>query len=231
MWHDKLKAVTFSFDDGITQDIRMVELLDKYGLKATFNLNSEKFGVIKEEFFGGKKFIKKRIEISEVKDLYENHEVAAHTLTHPNLTEIEQENEIIRQVEQDRLNLEICSFKDVVGMAYPCGGINNDDRVADIIRRNTGIRYARTITSTHNFKMQDNLLRFNPTAHFGDNKIFELADEFLNLKPNEPQLFYIWGHSYECDYVDSWDRLEELFKRLSGHEDVYYATNKDVFGL
>ena len=44
-WKDKyLKAVTFSYDDGVTQDIRMINLLNKYGLKATFNLNSELLG-------------------------------------------------------------------------------------------------------------------------------------------------------------------------------------------
>ena len=35
-WQGKLKAVTFSFDDGVTQDKRLVEILNKYGLKATF---------------------------------------------------------------------------------------------------------------------------------------------------------------------------------------------------
>ena len=44
MWNGKKKAVTFSFDDGIEQDVRAIEILDKYGLKATFNLNSGKFG-------------------------------------------------------------------------------------------------------------------------------------------------------------------------------------------
>ena len=39
----KLKAVTFSYDDGTTQDIRLIELLNKYGLKSTFNLNSGLF--------------------------------------------------------------------------------------------------------------------------------------------------------------------------------------------
>ena len=39
----KLKTVTFSYDDGTTQDIRLIELLNKYGLKCTFNLNSGLF--------------------------------------------------------------------------------------------------------------------------------------------------------------------------------------------
>lgn len=40
MWNGKKKAVTFSFDDGVTQDIRLIEIFNKYGLKGTFNLNS-----------------------------------------------------------------------------------------------------------------------------------------------------------------------------------------------
>lgn len=44
MFHGKCKAVTFSYDDGVSQDVRLIALLDKYGLKATFNLNSEMFG-------------------------------------------------------------------------------------------------------------------------------------------------------------------------------------------
>ena len=45
MWNGKKKAVTFSFDDGVTQDIRTIEILNKYGLKATFNLNSGLLGL------------------------------------------------------------------------------------------------------------------------------------------------------------------------------------------
>ena len=43
MWNGKKKAVTFSFDDGVMQDIRVIEILDKYGLKGTFNLNKGVF--------------------------------------------------------------------------------------------------------------------------------------------------------------------------------------------
>lgn len=44
MFDGKMKAVTFSYYDGVTQDIRLIEMLDRYGLKATFNLNSELLG-------------------------------------------------------------------------------------------------------------------------------------------------------------------------------------------
>ena len=36
----KFKAVTFSYDDGVRQDLRFAEILDKYNMKGTFNINS-----------------------------------------------------------------------------------------------------------------------------------------------------------------------------------------------
>ena len=39
----KPKALSFSYDDGVTYDIRLVELFNKYGLKGTFNVNSNLF--------------------------------------------------------------------------------------------------------------------------------------------------------------------------------------------
>ena len=40
MWNGKKKAVTFSYDDGVEQDRRLIALFNKYGMKATFNQKS-----------------------------------------------------------------------------------------------------------------------------------------------------------------------------------------------
>ena len=104
MFNGKIKAVTFSYDDGITQDIRLIELLNKYGLKCTFNLNSELLshkGILIRD---NQRISHYKIHPSDVLSVYEGHEVAAHTLTHPNLTHLD-DAEVIRQVENDRLNL------------------------------------------------------------------------------------------------------------------------------
>lgn len=58
-------------------------------------------------------------------------------------------------------------------MAYPCGGVNNNDAVAETIKATTKIRFARTITSTYSFDLQENLFRFNPTVHFRDERLFD----------------------------------------------------------
>lgn len=230
MFNGKMKAVTFSYDDGVTQDIRLVEILNKYGLKATFNLNSELLGLSGELVREGQRVSHNKVNPEDVKKIYKGHEVAAHTLTHPLLPAIEDESEIIRQVEQDRINLSELVGYDVCGMAYPCGGENNDDRVAGTIKNNTGILYSRTITSTYNFDLQDNLHRFNPSVYhiMEEDKLFELGEKFISLNPDKPQIYYIWGHSYEFDIANTWDRFEEFCKMISNRDDIFYGTNKDI---
>ena len=223
----KNKMVTFSYDDGVTQDIRLIELLNKYDLKCTFNLNSELLGKNNCLTRNGSRIAHYKIVPKDVKSIYEGHEVAVHTLTHPRLTELDKD-EIIRQVERDRENLEELVGYEVVGMAYPCGGVNNDDRVAEIIRNNTGVQYSRTITSTYSFDEQDNLFRFNPTIHIIDGRCEEICRRFLEAEFDEPKLLYIWGHSYEFDFDNSWDRFEAICKMISGHDDIFYGTNKEI---
>ena len=226
---DKKKAITFSYDDGITQDIRFIELLNKYDLKCTFNINSELLGCRGILGRRSRRISHYKVHPEDVKYIYEGHEIAAHTLTHPNLTQCE-DAEVIRQVETDRLNLSELAEYEVVGMAYPCGGVNNDDRVARLIRENTGIRYSRTIVESDSFDPQENLFRFNPTVyHLHFDKMMELGRKFVELETETPKIFYIWGHSYEMDYgADYWVRLEEFFKLISGKPDILYGTNKEV---
>ena len=152
----KSKVLTLSYDDGVVQDIRLIDIMNKYGIKGTFNISSGLYldeDAIRDRYYG-------RMKLSEAKELYvgSGHEVAVHTLTHPNLTLLEEE-EIIRQVEEDRKQLSNYCGYEVVGMAYPCGGENNNARVAKIIQERTGIKYARTITSTKNLDIFKNSIK------------------------------------------------------------------------
>lgn len=104
MFAGKMKALTFSYDDGVLQDERLIRIFNKYNLKATFNLNSEKFGQEAKLSRCNKLLNHTKVDIQDVKKLYQGHEVAAHTLSHPNLCKLEKD-EIIYQVVQDRLNL------------------------------------------------------------------------------------------------------------------------------
>lgn len=229
MWNGRLKAVTFSYDDGVTQDIRFIEMLDKYGLKCTFNINSELLGLeghlIREE----QRVNHTKINPEDLKEVYKNHEVAVHTLTHPRLPEIEDDNEVIRQVEKDRLNLEKLVGYSVRGMAYPCGGVNFDSRVSTLLKEKTGVKYSRTIIDSGNFELPENYYELNPSVyHMNFDELWKLGEEFISLNPQKPQLFYIWGHTYEFDIHNTWDKMDEFLKFISNREDIFYGTNSEI---
>ena len=227
---DKKKAITFSYDDGVTQDIRLIEMLNKYGLKCTFNLNS---GLLAQKGFlirNDERISHYKIHPDHVKHFYQGHEVAVHTLTHSRLTLCDTD-EVIRQVETDRLNLSEMVGYEVVGMAYPCGGVNNDDRVAELIKKHTGVRYCRTITNTDSLLPQENLYRFNPNVYriMEYDRLMEMGKAFVESDPEEPQILYVWGHAYEMDFrPDDWIKLVEFCKLVAGRDDIFYGTNAEV---
>lgn len=230
MFNGRMKALTFSFDDGVTQDNKMIEILDKYGLKCTFNLNSELLGLNGSLERNGKNISHIKNSAQNVKSIYKNHEVAAHTLTHSILTKLSDE-EIVKQVEQDRKNLEILCGKPVVGMAYPGGDAPDcNEHVARIIKENTKIKYARTIGITYNFDLPTNLFAFSSTVYcYRDwDRMLELAKDFIELKSNTPKLFFIRGHAYEFDINNTWEPFEQFCAMISGKNDIFYGTNAEV---
>lgn len=223
---NKRKALTFSFDDGVTQDRRLIELFNKYNLKCTWNLNSLSLDLPGTICYDGHQATHNKVSLYEVRDLYKGHEIAVHTTYHPDLVK-ESDESVVRNIEDDRIFLEKLSNYPIVGMAYPFG--TYDDRVVNLIKSKTKIKYSRTIWATYNFDKQDDLLRFRPTVHCMDfDNLNRLVDEFISLKPNEDKIFYIWGHAYEFDLYDAWDKFEDILKKLSGHEDIFYGTNKEI---
>jgi peptidoglycan/xylan/chitin deacetylase (PgdA/CDA1 family) len=222
MFQGKLKAITFSYDDGICQDIRFVDLLNRYNLKCTFNLNS---GIQSEEHnWVNNGIVIKRMDKRDLKEIYQGHEIAVHSLTHPSLTELSKEDVEI-EIAQDIKNLEELFNQKMVGMAYPYGTYN--DTVVEVLKNN-GIQYARTVEGTNNFEIQEDLLRFKSTCHHNEKDLFHLAEKFIALEPKEPQIFSIWGHSYEFDVDNTWDMIERFFKLISNRDDIFYGTNAEV---
>lgn len=213
------KMLTFSFDDGVTEDRRLAALFDKYGLKATFNLNSGRFG-------NGR-----YVTADEVRELYKNHEVAVHTVTHAALASLTPD-EVVSQVEDDRAALEALVGYPVVGMAYP--GVRGyplyTREVMDIVRTRTAVRYARTTTHTDSFDLPENLLELKPTTHFNQDPahLMELADRFIALETEQPALFYVWGHAYELRTEEDWTTFERFCEKIAGREDIFYGTNREV---
>ena len=222
----KGKALTLSYDDGVEQDIRLMEIMDANGLKGTFNLNSGLYAPEGKTYPAGQ--VHRRMSESQVTGLYSNsgHEVAVHGLTHPFLEQLS-ENMVTWEVLKDRENLEKQFHTIVRGMAYPFGTYN--DTVVDCLKK-AGLVYARTTISSHSFKLPTDWLRLEATCHHKDPMLMELAERFVNETPTrEAWLFYLWGHSYEFEERDNWNVIEEFAAYVGGKEDVWYATNIEIY--
>lgn len=222
VWNGKMKALTFSYDDGVLQDKRLAEIFNKYGMKCTFNINS---GMLYNECVwqtGGVDVA--RMTADECIETFKGHEKAGHSLTHPSLAD-ENDYMLEREIVGDKVNIERIFNEKVYGMALPGGA--NDNRIEGICKR-FGMYYVRNIKSSESFDIPGDLYDLCPTVHHNNPKLFELGEKFINMNPDKPQLFYVWGHSYEFDVNNNWDVIEEFCKMMAGHDDIFYCTNKEA---
>lgn len=215
------KAVTFSFDDGNLDDIRIIELFKKYGLKGTFNLCS---GCLTESHgWTFKDKYVKHINYMDYPNLYDGHEVATHTYRHPRLEQCD-DNTVYNEIKLDQKLLECMYGYKIRGMALSFGTYN--ERTTEIVE-DCGIKYCRTTKPTNNFELPKGIM-LNPTCHFLASNLFELAEEFINAHYDDAKMFYIWGHSYELITEEDWTKFEEFCKLISGKSDIWYCTNIEV---
>jgi len=207
----KHKALTMSYDDGCSEDRRLVEIFNKNGIKGTFNLNA-----------GLQDYPERpRIRFSEMKELYKGHEIASHTLTHPTIERCNLAS-VAQQVLLDREMLEKVVGYPVRGMAYPNGSYTDEIKrlLGDL-----GIRYSRVVGSSDNFALPRDLYEWKATCHHNHN-LAELGEQFLDLhKKQYLYLMYVWGHSFEFTTKDNWNVIEDFCAKMGGKDDIWYCTN------
>lgn len=221
----RAKALTLSYDDGTEQDIRLIEIMDRHGLKGTFNLNSGSFVPEGTVYPAGE--VHRKMTVRQVKEVYTDsgHEVAVHGLTHPFLEKLP-ENMAMWELLRDRENLENIFHTIIRGMAYPFGTYN--DVVVECLKK-AGLVYGRTTISSHSFGIPEDWLRLEATCHHNDPELMPLAKKFLEETPSHgPWMFYLWGHSFEFEVRDNWEVIEEFAAFVGGREDVWYASNIQI---
>lgn len=223
----KAKALTFSYDDGVEQDIRLIEIFRKHGMRGTFNINSAQFSPEGKVFPEGQ--VHRRMTQRQVLETYTEDvcEVACHAAHHAMLTDCGSDI-VCDEVISDRKALEALFDRQIHGMAYPFGPTN--DKVMQVLD-NCGIYYSRTTVSTLKFDMPQDWLRLPATCHHKNPKLMELADTFLDLKVTKhgPKLFYVWGHAYEFEEQNNWEVIEQFCEKMAYHEDIWYATNMEIY--
>jgi peptidoglycan/xylan/chitin deacetylase (PgdA/CDA1 family) len=208
----RFKALSLSYDDGKVADRRLIGILNRHGLRASFHLNAGLLGQAD------------RVAPSELRDLYAGHEVSCHTFSHPTLARCPREM-IARQVLDDRKALEDLVGYPVRGMSYPNGSYSRE--IIELLPH-LGIEYARVVPSSGAFHMPADFLEWHPSFHHREG-IGAKAEEFLALSKSQYlYLMYVWGHSYEFDNDDNWQVIEDFAARVGGRPDVWYATSIEI---
>ena len=238
-----MKYFTMSFDDGITQDARIIEILKKYNMPCTFNINTGLYGVrwdwvataVGKPGLLHLRFTKAELETG----IYDGFDVEVHTLNHPSLAGNYGNNKsaIIREVGDDAKNIKELTGIEPVGMAYP-GGLESDtsDYVIRTILANTPVRFARLAVSAKkpsDFALPEYWMMWYPTCSICNIATAKtLFKRFAKAEVTDHDLlFYGWGHGYELDQNDSWDEFEELIKMISETEGIVFVTNAEFYEL
>ncbi len=215
----KAKAFNISYDDGVLQDIRFVELLNKYGIKGTFNLNS---GLMQEEFAWTHEsgLVVKRLSERTAAGLYEGHEVASHTLTHPYMDDLSEE-QVLYQLTKDKENLERLFRRPVNGFAVPFTYYS--DLIAQCARK-AGFQYARISEEGNTFQIPSDVYSWRSGKFHWAPDLEDFVDSFLKTS-RELAVCQIAGHSYDLDVYQMWDRMEQIMQRVSRADDVLPMTH------
>jgi peptidoglycan/xylan/chitin deacetylase (PgdA/CDA1 family) len=241
------KYFTLSYDDGVEQDKKLIEILNEYGIKATFNLSSGLFGC--EEYVGrignlgmleiskekkeSKKIFKPTqhyiIPENEVVQVYEGFEIASHGYLHE-MYQFSTKEIISKSVSEDVINLSKLFNRKIVGHAFPKGGMTKNS--VKVLKENK-LLYGRGIKTTKNFLFPKDPLQYHPTCWHATKDIFSILDQFIKAGPEQDDLLcYIWGHAYEFDFGterNSWDQIKRICEKIAGRDDIVYCTNEEAF--
>ncbi len=213
-------TVVQCWDDGVTSDIRLIEVLRRHGAQATFNLSA---GLHEpQRKLGGQHRGTQvsRLGWDEVREVYEGFMIANHSLTHPRLEQIPIE-EARRNIEEGRDRLQQFFGRPVPGFAYPYGTYN--ESVMEAVRA-AGHVYARTTRNVEQPFPPDDAMAFHSNCHF---KVPDFWERYEKARAGG--VFYFWGHSFEMINDEEWAAFEEKIERISSDPAAAWGRVADLF--
>lgn len=227
--------VTTSWDDGHKLDVRLATLLKKYGIKGTFYVCPQDREFKREDL----------LRPQEIIALGKDFEIGGHTITHPHLTRLPYA-QAEEEIAQSKNYLEELLQREVTAFCYPYGDYN--DEVKTLVKKR-GYKLART-TQRYAFGMPQDVFAlpttFHTYAHYSDlHKIFRFSHFSLaNVKKHwdweklaialfertcqTGGSFHLWGHSWEIEKYNSWQKLENVLAYIATKQNVLHQTNTEL---
>jgi peptidoglycan-N-acetylglucosamine deacetylase len=228
--------VTTSWDDGHRLDLRMADLLAGVGATGTFYVSprSVEWGAADRLSEGHLRFLAAA-----------GFEIGSHTLTHPRLDRLPVEA-ARREIDDGKAALEDALSAPVTSFCYPYGAYGPEHPA---LVREAGFTLARTIrrywlappddpfqlpTSSHASRYRADLyhlLRHSRTPRQWLTRWRHwdvLARHLVGRARGHGGVFHLWGHSWEIDGHDDWQRLGAFLRFLAEQEDVVFVTNAQL---
>ena len=238
------KYITIRMDDGITQDARMMEIMRKYGVDCcTFYINTGLYGANWAwvgQASGRPDVTHIRYTKAELESgIYDGFDVECHTRTHPSLKNLS-ERQVTREVKNDAENIEKIFGYQPIGMAWPGGDTEwNEGNIVTILET-TNVRYGscttrNTVMGLPKFSLPEYFMTWYPSCGFSDLDSLVLLNEFIKADCTEDMLFYVWGHGYELDIYNTWDKFETMIKTIAeaaeADDSIVLVTNAEFYQL
>ncbi len=218
------------WDDGVINDIRLVELLKKYSAKATFNLNpglhnDERIeaGWVKAGYIGWshKGYMSGKISKKELTEIYDGFNVASHCWKHETVGNVS-EDEVFKAAVDARKFLEDMFQRPCPGFAWPCGRYT--EKLADKLLAE-GFAYGRTTENSSHVGKGTHPLILHSSCHFQHNDFYARYEQ----AKRDNEIFYFWGHSYEMlDSEGMWNQLEMKLKFLQDDPDAVWYNLDEI---
>ena len=212
---------TTSWDDGHPDDLRVADILGRYGFRGTF-------------YIPIRNMEGRRVLSVQQKRSLTRFEVGSHTLDHCYLRSVTR-REAARQIAEGKSRLEDQIGQAVAGFCYPGGDYSSSHR--GMVEK-SGFEYARTVANLHldagtdRFAMTTTLQLY-PHKHavylrnflrhgryvsrvsalriaLAHQRIFDTLVQTLNLCIARDGVFHLWGHSWELNTFGGWSILEDF---------------------
>lgn len=225
------KCCTLSFDDGTVEDERICRMLRERSLRATFNLNPGLFGHSDHLEQGELSVEHRKLPRERIAEVYDGFELAVHGYTHAHLGRVPTAM-VACEISRCKEELERIACAPVRGMAWPINYREDDVFGAREAARACGICYGRTTRRAFGcVGLPRDFLAWDAACSYVQPELEGVLGTFLSPIPRytEPYLLYVWGHGYEATMRGAWGTLESFLDRVAGHDDVWYASNIEVY--
>ena len=239
----KVAVVTTSWDDGHPLDMRLAELLERYGMSGTFYipLSYDGFPVMAKE------------EMRALRAM--GMEIGSHTLTHPNLTEL-RKSEALHELIESKKMLEDIVGELILSFCYPAGKFNcmvrscvieagyklarttlafRTDRKFDVFCMPVSFQFFphRRIASVRHALKGGNLIGLRNWCRFWkiENELIKLLELLFEHILTNGGILHLWGHSWEIEKLHLWGVLEEALSCIANKQEVLYLTNSQMLDV